>query len=127
MQDKSKIVIGLLIFLVIITFPIWYNLAGGKATYRPDLKYVTDAKECVAPTDYMTSNHMDLLNEWRDEVVRDKDRVYMSFNGNKYDKSLTNTCLDCHSNKADFCDKCHDYMSVDPYCWDCHIIPEEVH
>lgn len=126
MQDKSKIIIGLLIFLAIITFPIWYNLAGGKATYRPDLKYVTDAEECVAPADYMTSNHMDLLNEWRDEVVRDKDRVYMAFNGNKYDKSLTNTCLDCHSNKADFCDKCHDYMSVDPYCWDCHIIPEEV-
>ena len=33
--------------------------------------------------------------------------------------SLSNTCLDCHSNKADFCDKCHNYASVRPYCWDC--------
>jgi hypothetical protein len=35
--------------------------------------------------------------------------------------SLSNTCLDCHSNKAEFCDRCHNYASVSPYCWDCHI------
>ena len=26
--------------------------------------------------------------------------------------SLSNTCLDCHSNKAEFCDRCHNYASV---------------
>jgi hypothetical protein len=39
--------------------------------------------------------------------------------------SLTRTCLDCHSNKAEFCDRCHTYMAVDPYCWDCHVEPKE--
>ena len=29
-------------------------------------------------------------------------------------------CLDCHKNKSNFCDKCHDYMGVKPYCWECH-------
>ena len=29
-------------------------------------------------------------------------------------------CLDCHSNTAEFCDRCHDYASVRPYCWHCH-------
>ena len=28
--------------------------------------------------------------------------------------SLSNTCLDCHSNKAEFCDNCHTYASVKP-------------
>ncbi|MGD8893899.1 MAG: menaquinol oxidoreductase, partial [Desulfobacterales bacterium] len=36
-----------------------------------------------------------------------------------------NTCLDCHEEKAEFCDKCHNYASVSPYCWECHIDPKE--
>jgi hypothetical protein len=125
LKDKKVIIIGLLIFLAIITFPIWYNIAGGKATYKPELVYVTDAKQCVAPTDYMTASHMNLLNEWRDEVVRHGNRVYVAFNGKKYSKSLSQTCMDCHSNKSEFCDRCHNYMGVDPYCWECHIEPKE--
>jgi hypothetical protein len=40
--------------------------------------------------------------------------------------SLTNTCItQCHSNKAKFCDRCHDYMNVQPWCWDCHNFPKE--
>lgn len=125
MKDKGRIIIGLIIFLILITSPIWYNMAGGKAAYKPELKYVTDAKECVAPTEYMRVSHMDLLNQWRDKAVREGQRVYMAFNGKKYNMSLSQTCMDCHSNKADFCDQCHNYAGVDPYCWDCHIEPEE--
>jgi hypothetical protein len=33
--------------------------------------------------------------------------------------------MDCHSDKTKFCDQCHNYLSVNPYCWDCHIAPEE--
>jgi hypothetical protein len=32
--------------------------------------------------------------------------------------------MDCHSNKKEFCDTCHDYSSVTPYCWSCHIEPK---
>jgi hypothetical protein len=35
--------------------------------------------------------------------------------------SLSNTCLDCHSNYTEFCERCHQYASIEPYCWDCHI------
>ena len=28
--------------------------------------------------------------------------------------SLTRTCMDCHSNKAEFCDRCHNYLAVRP-------------
>jgi hypothetical protein len=74
----------------------------------------------------MKANHMDLLNEWRDLVVRDGKRIYDSFDGKEYIMSLSNTCMDCHSNKSEFCDSCHDYSGVIPYCWDCHVEPEEL-
>ena len=47
--------------------------------------------------------------------------MYTNRKGKTYNMSLSNTCMDCHDNKAEFCDRCHDYASVRPYCWDCHI------
>ncbi len=38
---------------------------------------------------------------------------------------LTGTCLTgCHTNKADFCDRCHNYAGVSVYCWECHVDPK---
>jgi len=53
MHDAGKIIGGLIIFLALITSPIWYNMASGKADYTPELKYVTTEKQCVMPTEYM--------------------------------------------------------------------------
>jgi hypothetical protein len=125
MYDAGKILVGLVIFLALLTSPVWYNGASGRASYVPEPKIVTEAEQCVAPKDYMKANHMDLLNEWRDLVVRDGKRIYVSFDGKEHIMSLSNTCMDCHSNKSDFCDSCHDYSGVTPYCWDCHVEPEE--
>jgi hypothetical protein len=36
-----------------------------------------------------------------------------------------NTCMQCHTSKKKFCDTCHAYASVTPYCWDCHLAPVE--
>jgi hypothetical protein len=127
MYDKGKVIAGLCIFLILITFPFWFNL--GKAAPAPELKLTAKAKaakECVLPTQNMKADHMQLLNEWRDTVVRDAKRIYVSSDGKEYDMSLTNTCLDCHGARAEFCTKCHNYASVTPYCWDCHIDPKEV-
>jgi len=125
MYDGGKIIAGLIIFLALITFPIWYNVASGKANYRPDPKIVTTEKQCVEDVSYMKASHMDLLNEWRDMVVREGHRTHTAPSGRKFEASLSNTCMSCHSNKSEFCDECHDYMGVTPYCWDCHIEPKE--
>lgn len=126
MNDKTWIVTGLIIFILLFTFPLWYNHL--KAAPAPEPK-LTDkakaAKECVAPKEYMRAEHMRLLDIWRDSVVRGGKRVYISSSGKEFNISLTNTCLNCHSEKAEFCDKCHNYASVSPYCWDCHIDPKE--
>lgn len=126
MNDRFKIILGLVIFLILITFPIWYNVASGKAGYAPELEKPLNAVECVRETAYMTSNHMDLLNDWRDKVVREGERIDTDHHGKEIEMSLTRTCLGCHTNKDQFCDKCHDYLGVEPYCWECHIDPKEV-
>ena len=120
--DKGKVIAGLVIFAVLMSFPFWYNL--GKAAPAPELILTEKAKaanECVRSTEYMRAEHMQLLDIWRDTVTRDGKRIYVNSKGNAYNMSLTNTCLDCHSNKAEFCDRCHNYASVTPYCWQCHI------
>ncbi len=122
MNEKKIIIAGLVILIAAVTFPFWYNL--GKAAPAPEpvlTEKAKAAKECVRSKEYMTREHMQLLDQWRDSVVRRAKRVYVSDNGHEYDMSLSNTCLDCHSNKAEFCDRCHNYASVQPYCWDCHI------
>jgi hypothetical protein len=125
MYDGGKIIAGLIIFLVLVTFPIWYNAIGGKPHVQPDPKIITSAKQCVEATAYMKTHHMNLLNDWRTLVVRDGVRYFKAYDGNYYEMSLSNTCMSCHPNKAEFCDQCHNYMDVNPYCWDCHIEPEE--
>ncbi|MBI5199665.1 MAG: sulfate reduction electron transfer complex DsrMKJOP subunit DsrJ [Nitrospirae bacterium] len=129
MYDGGKIFIGIVIFLSVATSPFLFNM--GKATARPDPKLDTpeiqkmEKKQCVEPKEFMKAEHMTLLNDWRDSVVREGNKVYIGLGGEVYNMSLQGTCMKCHSNKKKFCDECHKYVAVKPYCWDCHIPPKE--
>jgi hypothetical protein len=122
MRDRPQIIVGLLIFVGLFTLPIWHGRAANTSTAAPAVKLPVAAKQCVAPVEYMRASHMQLLIDWRRQVVRDNQRQFHAFNGKVYDKSLTRTCLEqCHGNRAEFCDRCHKYAGVSgPYCWDCH-------
>jgi len=130
MYDENKIIPIILVFVILVTFPLWYNL--GKAIAKPDPKIDTPViqqlpeKKCIEPKEAMKTTHMKILDEWRHDVVRgDYKRQYTSTNGKVFEKSLQNGCMKCHSNKTQFCDQCHNYMQVKPFCWDCHIAPKE--
>jgi hypothetical protein len=125
MYDGGKIIAGVVIGLILLTFPIWYT--HGTASPWPEVKLPAKEKKCVQPTPYMKTNHMQLLDLWRDSVVRADRRSYVGFNEREFDMSLQNTCMsaECHARKTEFCDRCHNYAGVDPYCWDCHIPPKE--
>jgi len=131
MYDAWKILLGLAIFLGLFTFAFWMN--AGKAAPVPELKIDTPEikkmaeaeRKCVEDKQFMRTTHMQLINDWRDDALRENNREYINEKGVKYVISLQNTCMKCHSNKKEFCDKCHDYTGVAPYCWDCHIIPAE--
>jgi [DsrC]-trisulfide reductase subunit J len=125
MYDSGKIITGLIIFVALFTSPTWYDLQSDKVSIKPNpvLPDKKDSVECVNSAEYMRSYHMDILNDWRDEVVRKGVRTYVSSSGKKITMSLTKTCTNCHSNKTEFCDQCHNYLGVTPYCWNCHIEP----
>lgn len=124
MYDKNKILIGLAVFVVFMTYPFWNNI-GSAAYQRPELEKPKNAKECVESVEFMRAEHMAMINTWRDEVVRNGQHEYHSTASHQvFQKSLTKTCLKCHENKAEFCDKCHATVSVNPYCWDCHVDPK---
>ncbi len=126
----GKIAVGLVIFVVLITFPFWYG--KGKTSPPPQLSLDTPAiaqlkeKRCVEDTSFMRGNHMKLLNVWRDEAVREGHRLYTAKDGRTFEKSLSGACLKCHSNKEQFCDRCHNYLGAKPSCFSCHNVPGEV-
>jgi hypothetical protein len=119
-SDKPIIIVGLVIAVGALTFPFWYNLAIGSPTPSPDLE--TPEGQCVEDVETMRAEHMDLLNKWRDAVVRDGEKTYVSKTyGDSHEMSLTRTCMSCHESRESFCQKCHSYANVEPTCWDCHV------
>jgi hypothetical protein len=126
MGDKSLIFTGLLLFVALVTFPVWRDLAAGTTTRGPKLTIPSGQgqKTCVAPTDTMRDAHVDLLMSWRSGKVRHQKREFKAYNGKVYRVSLTNTCLGCHGNKKQFCESCHAYAGVPSLvCWKCHPSP----
>ena len=123
MSDKVKIYAGLAAFVVLVGFPVWHALASAESGARPELELPAGETQCIEETAYMTANHMNLLNGWRNAVVREGARDYVATSGESYVMSLTATCLGCHSDVETFCTRCHDYANVAPKCWDCHVTP----
>lgn len=119
---KNRLTIILVVVpILIIVFPFLYSLAGAvfggdPQSVRPFLEYPDPAKykECVRETEYMRFHHMDLLKELRIKVVRDGQPQELGF-----DK-----CRQCHPNKNQFCNKCHNSVSLYPDCWGCHYYPD---
>ncbi len=78
LYDFKNIALGLLIFFGLIFSPV--ILSHGKLAAPPDPKLDTPAiqklaakdRKCVMPTDWMRANHMQMLVEWREAVVRSK-------------------------------------------------------
>ena len=125
MYDKGKVLIGLAIFLVLALSVVGYNMTAGD-NKAPTPEKPKGYTACVKDTAYMTSSHMVLINEWRDEVIREgKREMIKTAEGIMVEKSLQNGCMKCHTSKVKFCDTCHEYASVKPYCWDCHLAPVE--
>ena len=78
MYNKGKIIIGIVIFVVFFTSPFLYGLV--KSGPPPEVELTPKAKEakvCVEVKEYMVESHMQMLNDWRDEAIRNGQRVYV--------------------------------------------------
>lgn len=75
MYKNRRIIAGIIIFVAILVIPFLYN--WGKSNKGPEINLNTRtinqlaAKQCIEPTAWMRANHMKLLDQWRNEFVRD--------------------------------------------------------
>jgi hypothetical protein len=117
-----EVVFGLLILVALVALRVFWPTVKAEKIPSPTVKVTAiDSTACIAPTEYMRSHHMQLLNEWRNTGARDN-RPYVNAAGKKFQKSL-DTCLGCHSNNTYFCISCHQYANAKPNCWNCHLSP----
>ncbi len=124
MYNSGKVITGIVIFVLFFAAPFWLNFRNAKAIPVPVVP--KGEKECVESLAYMRAYHMKLLDEWRKEAIRHHKRIYIASNGKKWWISFQKTCLKCHPNRKEFCDRCHNFVVVHPDCWDCHISPDEI-
>jgi hypothetical protein len=109
--------------LLLIGVLPWLTLTAGAARAadgvpKPAIKIATEGK-CIAPTEEMRRNHMDMLKHTRDKTMRQ---------GIRGEKASLNECIGCHASKSTgsvlgkdhFCESCHAYAAVKLDCWDCH-------
>ena len=135
MSDKIKAVAGLVVLVALVTFPFWYPAVADEAKPQPDLPAAEEGERCIEEARWMTANHMDLLDQWRNDVVRGdgtkQEYESKDFEGVCVEKSLTKTCFQCHTMQAESdtkrsCIQCHNYANVETRCMDCHVEPEGI-
>lgn len=126
LYNAQYILPGLAIFLAAATFPVWRGAAGRSAGFRSPPN--PGGERCIEPKQVMRTEHMRMLVRWRDSVVREDSRTYVSSDGTRWEKSLK-TCVACHGHAdaqgrsttaAAACSECHGHMDASLDCWDCH-------
>ena len=66
MYDRGKIIAGLIIGIGLLLFPFYYNAGKAAKTPEPELSAkAKDAKQCVEPKSFMITEHMKMLDNWR--------------------------------------------------------------
>ncbi len=124
MYNKGYVLLGIALIILIFVFPTAYNIANGAKT---EITLAKARGECIRNVEWMKANHMILLKQWRYERIREGKLYYTSPDTGKTYIMSFDTCFKCHTNKADFCDKCHEYSGVNkPYCFSCHVFPESI-
>lgn len=98
---------------------VWPSSAGEPGPVIPKGK----GDRCVADTDFMRRNHMDLIIHQRDETV---------IRGIREEPFSLVECVDCHAQQnasnepvridaqGQFCASCHAYAAVKIDCFGCH-------
>jgi hypothetical protein len=101
------------VFTVIILLPVVLSIlkplwAAEPEVFleQPDPRW----ESCYRPVEYMRFHHMDLLKEARSQVIREGSGNGITLAG----------CADCHHNRENFCDRCHEKASVSLDCFGCH-------
>ncbi|NEX12254.1 MAG: hypothetical protein C1942_06090 [Prosthecochloris sp.] len=126
MKRSTMIMISGIVALVLLIAITLFRDDGSTQTGPSELGQAApvDSSMCIASKEYMQAHHMQVLDKWRHDSVREGNRTHVTPDGRHFDKSLQ-TCLGCHANNRFFCFMCHQYANVKPTCWNCHLSPME--
>lgn len=108
------------VLVILILLPLGFSIVGfvfGGSSEVPEVfleKADPQYESCVRDAEWMRFRHMDFLKETREDVVRKGIPSGVTLSG----------CGDCHQNRVEFCDKCHEAASVILDCFGCHFYPE---
>ncbi len=120
-MTNNKVIVIVVFVLLLLLFPVIYNAVSVglfQEIERPE-PVIEKPGKCVKDTDYMRTSHGRLLMHERKEIVRE---------GKRQNIGLKN-CIKCHSNREEFCDRCHGYVGVHTVneksgCFACHYYPK---
>ena len=103
------------VLLVPLGYSVVATVISGSGEADPPFLEMPDPQyaECVKATEYMRYHHWELLREVREQVVRYGQRGEIGL-----DK-----CRDCHTSREQFCNQCHNAVSLTPDCFGCHYNP----
>ncbi len=128
MRRGAVIGLTLVMGLAALTGAPWGGAVQGACAAedsRVPLPVITKGKgeSCVAETDFMRRNHMNLLSHQRDETLR---------RGIRTTRFSLKECVACHAvpgpdgtpvgadDPRFFCTACHEYTAVRIDCFECH-------
>jgi hypothetical protein len=95
-------------------------LAGDAGRVAKPNIVIEKGDKCVAPTDVMRREHMNMLKHQRDLTMH---------HGIRTKQHSLKECIDCHANsrngsvigsRDNFCQACHAYVAVTLDCFECH-------
>ncbi len=125
-MKAQQCLLSMLVFVLSWSGVVEFGFAGDtKTPVIPKGK----GDHCVAETDYMRRNHMDLLVHQRDETV---------IRGIRDEPFSLVECVDCHVQrdaentpirvdaKEQFCESCHAFVAVKIDCFGCHAAVPDV-
>jgi len=109
--------------LLVVLVPVVYSLAAGALAASPEEggRFLECPEgNCLEGTPYeveergwMRKHHWQFLRWLREEAVRYGRRGELSLN----------KCIECHSSREAFCNRCHEAVSLEPDCFGCHDYP----
>ena len=115
-RDNNRIAV--VVFIAIILAPFGYSMVRPVLTQGSPADDVflelPDGGECVRETSYMRFHHMNLLKDTREDVIRHGIRGEITLGG----------CRECHTYRGQFCNQCHDAVTLNLDCFGCHYYPD---
>lgn len=115
--------VATVIILLPIAFSVvWAVASPGDEGAQPFLVMPEREEACIEDTAYMRFQHMDLLLDLRDEVVREGSHMQVVVDGQVRQVTLDG-CWDCHTDRTQFCNRCHDSVNLNLNCFKCHHDP----